>query len=408
MADDRPPIDGASEESALDPKRPKRAPPTLDLSATEIPRAGDSTEPVPPFDDAKGDLSGDPAVEPSAEPPAEAAKRPKKQSTILIPALAGAAAASFIMVLISLAGWPVGTPTTDVPTPATPANSATLDDLTARLARIEARPATPPAAAPAPAAPSLAPRLDALDKTIAALRDDVAATRNRSETALTAVTELKAAPPSVAPAPPPPDLSAITTRLMQIESAMKAQAAATAQQAAKPADDAPLRRVVAASLLDLQVRQGQPYVAALQAASIGADPARVKPLQAFAATGVPTTETLSRELLALLPKLTPAPAPTQTTGTGIMDRMQASAAKLLKIEHSDAASDSSNAVVTRAADAARRNDLAAARRELANLTPADRAIVQPWVDRADARDAAIAVAQQFSTEAMTTLAKPLP
>ena len=404
MADDRPPTDGPSddklgEEARPDLKRPKRTPPTLDLSATEIPRAANPDDPVPPIDE--------PVSEPAAEPAPDDAPRAKKPSTIVIPALAGAAAASFIMILISLAGWPVGAPTTEVTVPA-PTNTAALDELTARLARLEARPVAPPAPAPAPAGPSLAPRIDALDKTVAALRDDVAATRTRSEAALAGVSELKAAPPPVAPPAPPPDLSAITSRLTQIESAIKTQADAAAKQAAKPADDAPLRRVVAASLLDMQVRQGQPYVAALQAASLGADPARVKPLQSFAATGLPSAEMLSKDLLALLPKLTPPPAAPETTGSGIMDRLQQGAMKLVKIERSDAASDTGKAVVTRAADAARRNDLAAARRDLASLSPADRAIVQPWIDRVDARDAAIAASQQFATDAMTALAKPLP
>ena len=405
MADDRPPTDGPSaeklgDESGIEPKRPRRAPPTLDLSATEIPRASDTGDPVPPLDEPTAEAA-------AAEPSPEASTRQKKPSTILIPALAGAAAASFIMILVSLAGWPVGTPTTDVPPPA-PTNTAALEELTARLARIEARPAVVSAAASAPAAPSLAPRIDALDKTIAALRDDVAATRTRSEAALAGVSELKAAPPPVAPTPPPPDLPAITTRLTQIESAIKSQATAAAQQAAKPADDAPLRLVVAASLLDMQVRQGQPYVAALQAASTSADAARAKPLQVFAATGIPSAEALSKELLALLPKLTPAPAATETIGAGIMDRLQAGAAKLVKIERNDTSGTTGSAVVARAADAARRNDLAAARRELAGLSPPDRAIVQPWVDRADARDAALTASQQFATDAMVALAKPLP
>ena len=404
MADDKPPIDGSSNDLEPDLKRPKRPPPTLDLSATEIPRASDPSDPVPPIDE--------PHVEPAADPTPEAPRPPRKQSTILIPALAGAAAASFVMILISLAGWPVGTPTTDVPPPA-PANTTALDDLTARLARVEARPVATPAPAAAPAAPSLAPRIDTLDKAVAALRDDIAAGRSRADQALATASELKAAPPPAAA--PPPDLSAINSRLAQLEAALKTQAETIAKtetiakQAAKPADDGPLRRVVAAALLDMQIRQGQPYAAALQAATPGADAARVAPLQAFAATGIPTTEALGRELLALLPKLTPPPAAAATTtGTGIIDRLQAGAAKLVKIERSDAVGSASGAVVTRAADAARRGDLASARRELAALSAADRAVVQPWIDRVDARDAALAASQKFATDAMAALAKPLP
>ena len=69
----------------------------------------------------------------------------------------------------------------------------------------------------------------------------------------------------------PPDLSGITARIDKIESAVRAQAAEIARQDsksadAKPADDTPLRRVVAASLLDVAVRHGDAYVAPLSAA----------------------------------------------------------------------------------------------------------------------------------------------
>ncbi|MDB5628391.1 MAG: hypothetical protein JWQ51_731 [Tardiphaga sp.] len=392
MADDRPPnSDDPSDDAGPDIKRSKRPAPTLDLSATEIPRASAPAAPVSAADDAP---AGDPAPEPArARPP----------STILIPALAGAAAAALVMILISLAGWPVGAPTQDV-TPAAPANPSVLNDLTARLARLEARPAASPTPPPvaAPVTPLLTPRIDALDKAVAALRDDVAATRARGEQALAAVGELKAAPPVA----PPPDLSAITARLSQLESAVKTQAA-SAQQVAKPADDAPLRHVVAASLLDMQVRQNQPYAAALKLAASGADAARTQPLDRFAATGVPTAATLSNELLGLLPKLTPAPA-AATTGSGLIDRLQAGAARLVKIERGDASGVASTAIVTRAADAAKRNDLVAARRELAALPPADKAVVQPWIDRTEARDAALAASQQLASDAMAALAKPAP
>ena len=78
---------------------------------------------------------------------------------------------------------------------------------------------------------------------------------------------------------PAPDLSAINERIAQIERATRAQAAEIAQEGAKiadskPADDAPLRRVVAASLLDVSVRQGDPFAAALAAAKSLADECR--------------------------------------------------------------------------------------------------------------------------------------
>jgi hypothetical protein len=108
----------------------------------------------------------------------------------------------------------------------------------------------------------------------------------------------------------------------------------------------------------------------------------------------------------LVPKLTPAQQAAATTGTGIVDRLQAGAAKLVKIERTDTAGTDRGAVVARITAAALRNDFNEARRELKTLSPEDRAPVQGWLDRADARDAALAASRQFATEAMAVLAKP--
>ena len=56
--------------------------------------------------------------------------------------------------------------------------------------------------------------------------------------------------------------------------------------------------------------------------------------------------------------------------------------------------------------AALRNDSTEARRELNTLPAAERAAAQSWIDKADARDAALAASRQFAADAMTALAKP--
>ena len=63
------------------------------------------------------------------------------------------------------------------------------------------------------------------------------------------------------------------------------------------------------------------------------------------------------------------------------------------------------AVVTRATAAALRNDYAEARREIASLDAADRAPAQAWLDKAAAREAALAASRQFAEETMAALAK---
>jgi hypothetical protein len=210
-----------------------------------------------------------------------------------------------------------------------------------------------------------------------------------------------------------PDLSGLDERIAKIESLMRTQSAEIAQQGskladAKPADDMPLRRLVAAALLDVQVRIGEPFPATLAAAkALTPNPDVLKPLDAFAQKGVPNAGRLSSELLALVPKLSPAAQPgTATTGTGIVERLQAGAAKLVKIERTDTAGTDRSAVVARITAAALRNDANEARRELKTLEPDDRAAAQSWLERADARDAALAASRQFASDAMAALGKP--
>ena len=199
---------------------------------------------------------------------------------------------------------------------------------------------------------------------------------------------------------------------------MRAQAAEIAQQGSKiadskaadarPADDLPLRRVVAAALLDVLVRIGDPYQAALAAAkSLAPNPDALEAARSIRGDRRAERRQTPGELLTLVPNLSPAAPPdTATTGSGIVERLQAGAAKLVKIERIDTSGTDRGAVVARTTAAALRNDSNEARRELKTLAPADRAAVQTWLDKADARDAALAASRQFATDAMAVLAKP--
>jgi hypothetical protein len=324
--------------------------------------------------------------------------------------VSGAVAAALVIGVGWMLGWPVIQPAA---TPAPQLNAAAIDDLTARIAGLETKAGKPVAPVADPAA---ATRMESLEKSLAALRGELATTRTQSEKLASTISEVKSA--ARADGAPAPDLSAIDAHIARIETAVRAQAAEIAQQAgkiaetkaadAKPADDLPLRRVVASALLDVLVRVGDPYQAALASAkALSPNADALKPLDQFAATGVPSTAKLAGELLTLVPKLSPRPPPdTATSGSGIVERLQASAAKLVKIERIDTSGTDRGAVVARTTAAALRNDSNEARRELKTLAPADRAAVQTWLDKADARDAALAASRQFATDAMAVLAKP--
>jgi hypothetical protein len=355
-------------EPSPDSGRAKRAPPTIDLEATEVSgetrNAGEEAQP-------------EPEPEPVAHEPSAAV------SPWAIAAVSGAVAAALVIAVAWVLGWPAVLPAT----PAAPQVNAAVDALTARVADLESKTGKPPASVPDPAA---AARMEALEKSLASLRGELSGLRTQSEKLAATINEAKSAPRESAP---PVDFSAINERIAGLERAT-------------PADDVPLRRVVAASLLDGSVRQGEPYAAALAAAkSLAENADALKPLEGFAASGVPSAAVLSRELLTLVPKLSPAQE-NATSGSGIVDRLQAGAAKLVRIERTDGVGNDRGAVVARVTAAALRNDVPEARRELNTLAPADRAAAQAWLEKADARAAALGASRQFATEAMAALAKP--
>ena len=378
MAEDKP----EDTEPTVDSGRAKRAPPTIDLDATEISGATQN---------AGADA-----------PPRQSVPRSSGAaiSAAIIAALSGASAAALVIGVAWFFGWP-GEPVPPTVPAAPQAHSAVIDDLAARIAGVESKIKAPAAPVSDPAA---AARADALEKSLAALRSEIAGQRAQSEKLAAAVNEVKSAPRET---PAPVDLSAINERLAQIERATRAQTAAIAQESSKPADDVPLRRIVAAALLDVLVRIGDPYPAALTAAkALAANPDALKPLDGFTASGVPSTAALSRELLTLVPKLSPPAPDNAATGAGLVDRLQAGAAKLVRIERTDTVGTDRGAIVARVTAAGLRNDIAEARRELNTLASADRAAAQAWLDKCDARDAALATSRQFAAEAMAALAKP--
>jgi hypothetical protein len=385
MVDDR--HDDASQEGS----RPKRSPPTIDLDATEISK----TEISKPADDAEevGKAAEDPPQ--SADEPVASSRGPSQAASIAIAAIVGAVAAACVIGGAWFAGWPASSAVPQV-------SQTEFGDLSKRVAGLESQAVRPQASAPLD--PAAAKRIDTLEKSIASMRDELATVRGQSDKLAAALKDAATTPRDAANAP---DLSGITARLAQIEQTTKTLTAETAKQDAAPADDTALRRVVTATLLNVSVRNSEPYVELLAASkSLAADPQTLKPLEMFASTGVPHANALCRELLAMVPKLTPAPA-AAAVGSGIVDRLQESAARLVRIERTDGkAGDSSHAAIARIATAALHNDVAAAKRGLNDLPPAERAAAQPWIARADARDAALAASRQFAADAMAALTKP--
>lgn len=381
--------------------RARRAPPTIDLEAAKV-----TTAAHPEHADSIAEKieTTDEQPRPSSEEQPAAASSPPTSSSIspwIIAPFSGAVAAALVIGI----GWMLGWPQVPAPSPAPQVSATAFNDLSARVASLETKVDKP--AAPV-ADQAVAARMQALDKSIATLTNEMGDQRARSDKLAATVNGLKSAPPATSGTV---DLSGVNDRIAKLEQTMRAQSAAIARQGetiagAKSANDLPLRRVIAATLLDVTVRYGDPYKTVLATAkSLASNPDALKPLDRFAATGVPTSSRLNRELLALVPKLSPAPR-TPTPGPGILNRLEASASKLVHIERTETSGSDRDAVVARVAAAAEHNDLADARRELNSLSPSGRAPAQAWLDKVKARDAALAASRQFADETMAAFVKP--
>lgn len=422
----------------------------LDQSSAADGETGQNSEAA--GDAGSGGAAGD---QPPGEQPV-APRSPSRAASALIAAVTGAATAGIVVGGAWLAGWP---PSPLAPPLAPPlASSASVSStsapqvsqaefgaLASRVDRIES---TASNAAASSLDQATAERIETLDKSAASLREELttlreelASVRGQSDRLVAALKDRTAAPkndgetpsdvaPSdLEPSLAPSDLAAISARLAQTEqqieqmtqsltaeiakrdteSARNIEETAKSRQAAAT-DDGPLRRAVAATLLNVAVRQGQPYGDLLAAfRTLVSEPDALKPLETFAESGVPSANALGRELLAIVPKLEPSPV-TVSSAHDIVNRLQESAVRLVRIERLDTApaGESAGAVVARIKVAARHNDVATARKELNTLPPTDRTAAEAWIAKVDARDAALETARQFASEAMAALAKPAP
>lgn len=364
--------------------RPRRAPPTIDLEASEVTNSTTSTNSE------------------SADAKNDAKRSSRLSSASLQPFLVAAITGAVTAALVIAVAWAVGRPA-ETAQPVAEINAGAIEALSSRLAELEGRASKPTAPDPA-----LASRLDALEKSLAGLRTEIAGARTQTAKLATDIEAIKSAPAASVASLASPDLTAIEGRLSEVERAVRAESERSAQAASQPADDIALRRLVVASMLNLSVRQGEPFAEALKAAkALSSDPQMLKPLEDFAGSGVPNPASLCRELLTLVPKLEP-PAESTTAGSGIVEHLKAGAAKLVRIERTDTVGTDRGAIVSRVTAAALRNDVSEARRELTSLNPADRAPAQGWLDKASERDAALSASHRFAAEAMAALAKLTP
>ena len=149
------------------------------------------------------------------------------------------------------------------------------------------------------------------------------------------------------------------------------------------------RLAVASAALRNTVERGDPYASELAIVKpLASDTAAIAALEPFAATGVPSNTALGTELATIIRPMLSAAGVVPRDGS-YLEKLQASAEKLVKIRRADEASgDDRTAILSRIEQRAAAGNIAGALTELAKLSPDARAPKQAefaaWTTRAQA------------------------
>ena len=374
------------------PRRKKRAAPTIDLTATEMPPP--SAQESPPT--AAGDAS-----------PAASGRSGSSVWATLAAGVAGGIAVALVLVALWLTGLvPVryAVPTDKAPPVVT--DTKAIDALTQRVSQIEEAIKKIPASdaerltAADNAMKSLGIALTALNRRSVDIAASVSQARERADAASKAVADLQASVQDIAKISSagisPAELATLQKRIAALEQSAKA---ARDDIAKASSADIPTRLALSAAMLRDAVTSGAPFAVELaQAKSLGADDKTLAPLAPFAATGVPTAPALAQELRALLPamlKISGAQAPEG----GFLERLQANAGRMVRVRPVNAPiGDDASTVLARLEIDAAKVDIPVALADLGKLADATRAPAQDWIAKVQARQAAFAAARQYAAD----------
>jgi hypothetical protein len=420
---DMTPEQPAAPEEASPPGGDRHRPaPTIDLSATEVEAA-----PAGTADDGKQreDAAGG---ETRAAPPPP--RRGGWWPGLIAGAVAGTIAGICIPFLLQASGvLPAGDGGTSAldarlsrveaklgdgasPSASAGVDQKAFDDLAGRVAKLESTVTASRPGLDTQAANRIATvegDLKALTETVGILArrsDELAANAHdagqRADTATAAVADLKAVPRAPAAASNEKlegEIQTLSSRAAAVESEL-------AKRAGAQSSDRSGRFAVAAAALAAAVERGHPFAAELAAVStFSPDPKLLAPLSPFAATGVPTAAVLAGELSALMPSLVAA-AEELSPESSFLERLEAHAAKLVRIHRTQEAPGSDPAtVVERIEIKAGKGDIAGALAELATLPPAVRAPAAGWMEKAQKRSAAVEASRQLTADALAGLSK---
>jgi hypothetical protein len=415
----------------------KRATPTIDLTATEVPPAPTESEvpaavepPNSPPEESAAPQGEQAPMPPPEAPPKESPDMPPRRSGGVLTA---AVAASFIGAILAFAVlaalWYGGLlPARTVASndrsaqiaalqkqidglqarPAPASDGAAIDALRQRLGKLESDIVALP-----PGDKTMAERLEAADNAMKSLgialaalnkrNDDLAAKAEQAQesaaTAEKAVSDLRGRVQSVretaSAAADPAVLDALKQRVASIEQSL----AAAREQITKIADtDKAVRLALSATALREAVESGAAYrVELAQAKSLSADDKALAPLDSFADSGLPKKTELAQSLSGLIPAMMKALGG-ETASSGFLGRLQANASRLVRIEPVDAPpGDKPSDVLARIEVEAAHGDIDGALADIGKLPDAARRPAADWVTKAVARQKALAAARQFAS-----------
>ena len=376
----------------------KRPAPTIDLKATEVPGE-------PQAAPAQGSSAASEQSEPDHESERSQWPRPTPQinGQMMAAGFAGAAIMTVALIILWFAGL--------VPArydSSSAADSASITALNERVGRVES------ATAKIPNGSSISEHLSAADNAMRSLgialtaltkrSDEVAANatdaRARAAASEKALTELRTSvqdlSKNTSAGLSPADVDTVQKRLAALEQAVK-----------NATTDNPARLALSAAALRDAAASGAPFSGELdQAKSLGADEKMLSMLAPFAATGVPSAAVLAQELRALIPALLKASGVAEAAPAGFLERLQANASKLVRVRPLDApAGDDASAVLARIEVEAAHADVGSALIDLGKLNEQTRASAQAWIVKAQARQAALAVARQLATDTARALGR---
>jgi len=392
------------EKAQEDARRKKRAPPTIDLTITEMPAgaAGPQQAEPPP-------TASEPPPAAQEPPSTPAQKAPPATSGSVSRYIAGAAGA-VTMTVILFGLWltgllPVRYEASPGSTQQLAADSKAIDAFSQRVSKIEETISKMQASGERLTAAentlkSLDIALAALNKRSDAAVANAAQGRARADEAMMAVNDLRAsidATKSSSGGISATDFDTLQQRIAALEQSAKA----VREEIAKTSSgDSAARQALSAAALRDAVVSGAPFAAELaQAKSLGAIDKEISVLEPFAATGIPSPAALAQELHNLLPAMVNL-AGAQAPQGGFLERLQVNAGKLVRIRPVDAPpSDDPLAVLSRIENDVAKSDVAAALADLGKLPNPIRAPAQDWISKAQAREGALKAARQYAAAA---------